>query len=91
MFAVWQSHSLTVFTFLQCDLLTFAFFLPCSVPASKGVQRDVVGFKLAVGVQQQSSEAAPKPRLAVLERPQEETSGVVVIGVQVVPDQRRAL
>ena len=34
---------------------------------------------------------APQLRLPAFKRPQEETSGVVVISVQVVPDERRAL
>ena len=34
---------------------------------------------------------APQLRLSALERPQEQTSGVVVISVKVVPDKRGAL
>lgn len=34
---------------------------------------------------------APELRFSALERPQEEASGVVVVGVQVVPDERGAL
>lgn len=34
---------------------------------------------------------APQPRLSALERPQEEASGVIVVGVQIVPDERRPL
>lgn len=34
---------------------------------------------------------APQLRLSALKRPQEETSGVVVISMQVVPDERGAL
>lgn len=34
---------------------------------------------------------APQLRLSALERPQEETSGVIVISVQVVPDEGGAL
>ncbi|TNN50501.1 hypothetical protein EYF80_039311 [Liparis tanakae] len=55
------------------------------------MQGDVVGFKLAVGVEQQASQVAPQPGLPALEGPQEEAPGVVVVGVQVVPDERRAL
>jgi len=54
------------------------------------MQGDVVGFKLAVGVEQEASQVAPQLRLSALERPQEETPGVVVVRVQVVPDERRA-
>lgn len=89
MHVVWQGPSLAHHCFHI--LITFALVLPCSVPAAERMQRDVVGFKLAVRVQQQASQAAPEPRLPVLERPQEETPRVVVIGVQVVPDQRRPL
>lgn len=55
------------------------------------MQWDVVGFKLAVRVEQQAPKVAPQLRLSTLERPQEETSGIVVISVQVVPDERGAL
>lgn len=33
----------------------------------------------------------PELRFSALERPQEEAPGVVVVGVQVVPDERRTL
>lgn len=71
--------------------LTFPLLLPSSVPAPQRMQRDIVGFKLAVRVEQQAPEVALQLRLSALERPQEETPGVIVIGVQVVPDERRAL
>lgn len=34
---------------------------------------------------------APQPRLSALKGPQEEASGVIVIGMQIVPDERRPL
>ena len=55
------------------------------------MERDVVGFKLAVGVEKQASQVAPQLRLSALKRPQEETSGVVVVRVQIVPDEGGAL
>ncbi|KAG7243245.1 hypothetical protein INR49_011684 [Caranx melampygus] len=63
----------------------------CSVPGSQCMQWDVVGFKFAVGVEQQAPQVAPQLRLPTLERPQEETSGVIVVCVQVVPDEWGAL
>lgn len=86
---------MTDFSFMSILLphapLTFALLLPCSVPASKCMQRNVIGFKLAVWVQEQAPKVALKLRLSTFEWPQEETSGVIVIGMQVVPDQRGAL
>lgn len=67
--------------------LTFHILCFSSVPASQRVQWDVVGFKLAVGVEQKTPEMVPQLRLATLKGPQEEASGVVVIGVQIVPDK----
>lgn len=55
------------------------------------MQGDVVGFELAVGVEQQASQVVSNLWLPALEGSKEETSGVIVVGVQVVPDQRRAL
>lgn len=55
------------------------------------MERDVVGFELAVGVEQQASQVALQLRLSALERPQEEAPGVIVVCVQVVPDEGRAL
>lgn len=55
------------------------------------MQWDVIGFKLAVWIKKQASQMASEFRLPALERPQEETSGVIVVGVQVVPDERGAL
>lgn len=70
---------------------TFSLLLPSSVPASQRMKGDVVGFELAVGVEQQAPQVAPDLRLPAFERTQEQTSGVVVVGVQVVPDERRSL
>ena len=55
------------------------------------MQWDVVGLKLAVRVEQEAPQVAPQLRLSTLERPQEETSGVIVISVQIVPDEWGAL
>lgn len=55
------------------------------------MQWNVIGLKFTVGVEEQAAQVAPELRLSALERPQEEAPGVVVIGVQVVPDEGRAL
>lgn len=55
------------------------------------MQGDVVGFKLAVGVEQQAFQVVPNLWLPALEGSKEEPSGVIVVGVQVVPDQWRTL
>lgn len=71
--------------------LTFRILFPSSVPASQRVERDVVGFKLTVGVKQQAPEMVLKLRLSTLKGPQKQASGVIVICVQIVPDKWGAL
>lgn len=48
---------------------------------------DVIGFKLAVWIEKQASQVASKSRLPALKRAQEEAPGVIVVSVQVVPDE----
>lgn len=55
------------------------------------MQRNVIGLKFTVGVEEQAAQVVPELRFSALERAQEEAPGVVVVGVQVVPDERGTL
>lgn len=83
--------SLVSFFHPSAHPFTFPPLFSSSVPAAQRVQRDVVGLELAVGVEQQASQVVPQLRISTLEGPQEEASGVVIVSVQVVPDERGAL
>lgn len=57
-------------------------------PLAQCVARDVVGLKFTVGVGQHASDVGDDLRGAPIIRPQKHSAWVVVIGVDVVPDDR---
>lgn len=59
-------------------------------PAAQGVYGDEVGLELAVGVEEQSTEPGHEARGTSRVGAQEDTSAVIVVGVEVVPDDGAA-